>query len=93
VISKATDAFWKAYASLPNEIKQRARTVYRLWRDNSLHPSLRFKQIHATEPIFSVRIGLGWRAVGVRSGEEMLWFWIGSHADYDTLISSFRRNV
>lgn len=47
----------------------------------------------ATEPIYSVRIGLGWRAVGVRSGDEMVRFWIGSHADYDSLVSRFRRNV
>lgn len=93
MISKATDAFWKAYRDLPAEIKQRARVAYRLWRENPSHPSLRFKTIHATEPIYSVRIGLGWRAVGVRSGEEMVWFWIGSHADYDTLVSRFKRNV
>jgi len=93
VISKATEAFWKAYRDLPDEIKQRARTAYRLWRENPSHPSLRFKQIHASEPIYSVRVGLGWRAVGVRAGEEMLWYWIGSHSDYDTLVSLFRRNV
>lgn len=91
MISKATEAFWKAYRDLPDEIKQRARTAYRLWRENANHPSLRFKQIHASEPIYSVRIGLGWRAVGVRSDEEMLWYWIGSHSDYDTLVSQFRR--
>jgi len=93
VISKATDAFWKAYRDLPDEIKQHARVAYRLWRENPNHPGLRFKTIHATEPIYSVRIGRGWRAVGVRSGEEMVWFWIGSHADYDTLVARFKRNV
>jgi len=93
VISRATDAFWKAYRNLPDQVQQRARTVYRIWRENPAHPSLQFKQIHSTEPIFSVRIGLGWRAVGVRSGETIVWYWIGSHADYDTLISLFRRNV
>ncbi len=56
MISKATDAFWKAYRDLPDEIKQRARTAYRLWQENPAHPSLRFKQVHATEPIYSVRI-------------------------------------
>ena len=93
MISRATDAFWKAYRNLPDQVQQRARTAYRIWRENPDHPSLQFKQIHSTEPIFSVRIGLGWRAVGVRSGETIVWYWIGSHADYDTLISLFRRNV
>jgi hypothetical protein len=93
VISRATDAFWKAYRNLPDQVQQRARTAYRIWQENPAHPSLQFKQIHSTEPIFSVRIGLGWRAVGVRSGETIVWYWIGSHADYDTLISLFRHNV
>jgi hypothetical protein len=52
------------------------------------HPSLQFKQIHATQPIFSVRIGLDWRAVGVRSGDIVVWYFIGSHADYDRLIKA-----
>ena len=93
MISRATDAFWKAYRNLPDQVQQRARTAYRIWRENPGHPSLQFKQIHSTEPIYSVRIGLGWRAVGVRSGETIVWYWIGSHADYDTLISLFRRNA
>ena len=93
MISRATDAFWKAYRNLPDQVQQRARTAYRIWQENPDHPSLQFKQIHSTEPIFSVRVGLGWRAVGVRSGETIVWYWIGSHADYDTLISLFRRNV
>lgn len=38
-------------------------------------------------PIYSVRIALGWRAVGVKEGEHMIWFWIGSHAEYDKLIA------
>jgi len=71
VISRATDAFWKAYRNLPDQVQQRARTAYRIWRENPGHPSLQFKQIHSTEPIYSVRIGLGWRAVGVRSGETI----------------------
>jgi hypothetical protein len=93
VISRATDAFWKAYRNLPDQVQQRARTAYRIWRENPGHPGLQFKQIHATESIYSVRIGLGWRAVGIRSGEVIVWYWIGSHADYDTLISMFRRNA
>ncbi|HEY6239314.1 MAG TPA: hypothetical protein VIW78_00590 [Burkholderiales bacterium] len=93
MISRATDAFWKAYRNLPDQVQQRAKTAYRIWQENPGHPSLQFKQIHSTEPIYSVRIGLGWRAVGVRSGETIVWYWIGSHADYDTLISLFRRNA
>jgi hypothetical protein len=50
-------------------------------------PGLRFKQVHPTEPIYSVRISRNYRALGVREDDAMIWFWIGSHADYDDLIS------
>jgi len=52
------------------------------------HPSLRLKQVHGTKPVFSARVGLGYRALGVREGDEIVWFWIGSHSEYDQLVSS-----
>lgn len=85
--SHTTEKFRKAYADLPQEIRKQARDTYRLFLGNPYHPSLRFKQIHSGRPIYSVRIGLGYRALGVREGEEIIRFWIGSHADYDKLIS------
>jgi hypothetical protein len=33
-----------------------------------------------------VRITIDYRALGIRDGDEIMWFWIGSHADYDALI-------
>jgi hypothetical protein len=39
-----------------------------------------------TLPIFSVRVGLGWRAVGIRKADTMIWYWIGSHDEYDALL-------
>ena len=85
--SRRTRRFREAFAELPNEVKERARNAYRLFRDNPHHPSLRFKRVHPTDPIYSVRIGLGYRAVGVIEGDTIYWYWIGSHADYDRLIS------
>jgi hypothetical protein len=55
------------------------------------HPSLQFKQIHPTKPIYSARVALGYRALGVLEGEDVVWFWVGSHAEYDRLISKLRR--
>ena len=60
--------------------------AYRLFRQNPHHPSLRFKQVHPVEPIFSVRINRNYRAVGIREGDQIIWFWIGAHAGYDKLI-------
>lgn len=76
------------YRRLPKEVREQARKAYGLFRDNPAHPSLNFKQVHPTEPIFSARISRGYRTVGVRTGDEIIWFWIGSHSDYDHLLSS-----
>jgi len=48
---------------------------------------LQFKQVHPSQPIYSARVGLGYRALGVRKGDLIVWFWIGSHSDYDRLVS------
>ena len=84
--SRLTEDFLACFAKLPGEVKDLARKSHRLWKRNPAHPSLRFKRIHAREPLYAVRIGLGWRAVGLLEGDTLTWFWIGSHAEYDRLI-------
>lgn len=87
MISHATSEFWACFDGLPENVKSRARIAYALWSADPRHPSLHFKPLAIPgENIWSVRIGIHWRALGVRNGEEMIWFWIGSHADYDRLI-------
>jgi hypothetical protein len=87
LISKTTQRFGKAFASLPDHVQQRTRVAYRHLRADPTHPSLRFKQVHRSRPIYSVRVGLGYRALAVRDGEVLIWFWIGTHADYDRLLA------
>jgi hypothetical protein len=84
--SVATKRFWKCFDALPPRIQRRAEISYRLWRDNPHHRSLEFKRVGVRRPIFSVRIGLRWRALGVQEGDTVVWFWIGSHAGYDKLL-------
>lgn len=85
--SHTTRRFRSAYAELPPAVRRQARAAYRLFLDNPRHPSLRFKQVHAVRPIYSARIGLGHRALAVRDENDLIWFWIGSHADYDKLLA------
>lgn len=85
--SYTTKRFREAFLKLPKPIQQQAREAYRLFQQNPHHPSLRFKQVHPARPIYSVRIGRDYRAVGIRHHDEMIWFWIGSHADYERLLS------
>lgn len=79
-------SFWKAYWALSPEVRQRAKEAYRLWRQNPSHPSLRFKQVKPSAPVYSVRIGLNHRALGLLKDDTMTWFWIGSHDEYDRLL-------
>jgi hypothetical protein len=84
--SRATREFRDAYAALPEEIREHARRAYRLFRTDPGHPSLRFKKVNEESNIYSARIGLGYRALGIMEGSTVVWFWIGSHADYDRLL-------
>ena len=86
--SRATPRFWAAYRELPPEIKEAARKAHRLFRDNARHPSLQFKKIHDRDPIYSVRVTLGYRALGLLDADEITWFWIGTHAGYDRLLAT-----
>jgi len=87
VKSRTTKRFRKAFSGLPEEVCDQAKRVYRKFRQDPWHPSLRFKQVHPTIPIYSARVAKGYRVVGQRTENGMVWFWIGSHSDYDKLLS------
>ncbi len=84
--SRTTRPFREAFASLPEDVRQHARRAYRLFRADPRHASLRFKKVDKESNVYSVRIGLGYRALGVMDGSTVVWFWIGSHADCDRLL-------
>ncbi len=86
--SRATPRFWTAYRELPPDLQDAARKAYRLFRDNPRHPSLQFKRVHDREPVYSARIAGGYRALGLLDEDEVTWFWIGSHSDYERLIKN-----
>ncbi len=88
--SETTEVFRNRLRELPNEVRALARRTYARWQSDSHHPSLQFKRVHASEPIYSVRIGLHWRAICILEDDAAIWFWIGSHAEYDTLIRKLR---
>jgi hypothetical protein len=82
--SSITPDFWASYQKLPPEIKARARTAYRLWRANPRYPSLRFKKVG---DLWSIRISSGYRALALFQDDTFFWFWIGSHDEYERLLS------
>jgi hypothetical protein len=84
--SRTTRQFWKAFVELPPEVKAGAKGAFRLFRDNPAHPSLQFKKLEGQDDVYSARVGLNYRALGVLQGSRIIWFWIGSHPDYDRMI-------
>ncbi len=84
--SSTTPEFWQCFDELPESVRRLAVRAYSKWRKNPRHPGLNFKRIHTREEIYSVRIGIHWRAIGRLDDDTVTWFWIGSHADYDRLI-------
>ena len=80
-------AFWAAYRELPPDTQKLARKAYRLFRENPRHPSLQFKKVHDRESVYAARVTLDCRTLGFLQDNEIVWFWIGSHAEYDRLLS------
>jgi hypothetical protein len=78
--------FWDSFDALPGYVQDMARSNFELLKLNPAHPSLHFKHIKSTA-FRSVRVGISYRALGVSVEEGVQWFWIGSHADYDKLLS------
>jgi hypothetical protein len=84
--SSLTPEYWDCFRRLPAQIQERARQKYRLWRDDPFHPSLQFKEVRLGG-LWSVRVSSDYRALGWREGDAIGWFWIGSHAEYDTILT------
>ncbi|WP_442484246.1 type II toxin-antitoxin system RelE family toxin [Aeoliella sp. SH292] len=80
---RANPRFWQDFRRLPHDIQQLARECYRLLRDDPRHPSLHLKKVGR---MWSVRVGIHYRAVAVEEEGALVGFWIGTHAEYDQLL-------
>lgn len=79
----ASPCFWEAYDSLPGSVQRIANRSFQTLKKDPKHRSLHFKKIGR---YWSVRVGIRYRALAVEVGNDLLWFWIGSHAEYDKII-------
>jgi hypothetical protein len=80
----ASPSFWRCYDALPATVRALADKQFELLKADPRHPSLHFKRVNR---FHSVRIGAKYRALGVDTADGILWFWIGSHADYDRIVA------
>jgi hypothetical protein len=82
----ASVRFWERFEALPTEIRSVARKSFEQLKVDRTHPSLRFKAVLGGR-FFTVRIGRRYRAIGVPTESGVHWFWIGTHGEYDQLLS------
>ena len=89
MISRLHPSFRRDFDRLPGDIRERAREAYRRFGEDPNHPGLRFKRLHSELPLWSARINDSYPSVGIRkTDDEIIWFFIGKHADYEKLLRS-----
>ncbi len=84
--SRCTEGFWKLFNALPKHIQREAKESFALWQKNPKAKSLWFKPVHGTDDWWEIRATKSYRALCVKDGDSCMWFFIGSHADFDSLV-------
>ena len=79
-----TRGFWSCYAALPENVQSTADRAYELLKVDPNHPSLHFKKVGKYSSVWA---GQSHRVLGTEVNQGILWFWIGTHAEYDNLIN------
>jgi hypothetical protein len=78
----AAPDFWACYRDLPPEVQRLANKSFELLKADPHHPSIHFKRSIGS----GLRVGLDHRALAIQIPDGVLWFWIGTHAEYDIII-------
>lgn len=79
----ASPQFWDWYNRLPISVRQLADKCYLLMKQDPQHPSICLKKVGQ---YYAARVGLHYRALAVETPDGLIWFWVGSHAEYDQII-------
>jgi hypothetical protein len=88
MIHRANADFWNDYRKLPAAIRARADKQFALLKANPQHPSLQFKNLGVRngQEIWSAWVTLKYRVLAFKVSDEYVWFWIGEHGFYNTLV-------
>jgi hypothetical protein len=78
--------FWRHYGQLPPSIQELADKSFELLKTDPCHPSLHLKKVGRTKQLWSARVGMHHRPLGLEKPEGIVWFWIGTHAEYDRMV-------
>lgn len=84
--SSVTKSFRKRLDNLPVSVQEQADKAYALWQEDPYHPSLQFKRVSQKQLIYSARVSLNYRVLGLLESDHIYWYWIGTHDEYDELL-------
>ncbi|MBF6589999.1 MAG: hypothetical protein IVW57_05635 [Ktedonobacterales bacterium] len=88
MMSHITATFRRRFANLPPEIQAQARADYRLFQSDPNYPGLHFHPVtQGKETLYSVYIGIHYRALARERNGDLYWFWIGYHTVYDAILA------
>jgi hypothetical protein len=79
----AAPQFWASYRRLPANVQRNADKAFLLLKSDDRHPSLQLKKL---DGFWSARVGLHHRVLAKKIEGGLLWFWIGTHAEYDAIV-------
>ncbi len=88
--SHTTRQFWNLFDRLPKNVRFQAMLAYHRWRVDPYHPARQFTRAGRAAPVYAVRIGRNWRALGLKKDKVITWCWIGAHCGYDKLLQEER---
>jgi hypothetical protein len=80
------------FRALPVPYQQAAVAAFQMFLRNPHHPALRPHSLNPTKKgqhwpgSISVSITMGYRAIYVVRNGVNVWYWIGTHADYDKFV-------
>ena len=80
---RTTEFFWKCFNKLSPKIQKISKGQFNLLKSNKNHPSLHFKKVGK---MWSIRISLDYRVLGIKDGDDFIWIWIGTHDEYKKMI-------
>lgn len=80
---RTSDRFWKCLENLPPPIQELADFNFELLKNDPRHPSLHFKKVGK---FWSARVGIGYRALAYKDGDDFIWVWVGTHDEYMRMI-------
>jgi hypothetical protein len=70
---------------LPDAVQRAAYAAFDIFKTDPNHPSLNFRKVGR---FWSVSFGDGYRALALKDADDLIWFFVGTHADYDKIKKS-----